>query len=74
MGFPTKINSQIIVMRPGMSDGRLFTDWNSSCQMNDRIQQEHNISSDAEYRFFLQKNATSVMQKWYAPKSINQLK
>jgi hypothetical protein len=49
-------------MRPGMSDGRAFTDYTSSCQMNNSIQSKHNIKNDASYRQFLQKNASEIMQ------------
>jgi hypothetical protein len=49
-------------MRPGMSDGRAFTDYTSSCQMNNSIQSKNNIKDDSSYREFLQKNASEIMQ------------
>lgn len=48
-------------MRPGMSDGRAFTDYSSSCQMNNIIQTKNKIKDDASYREFLQKNASKIM-------------
>lgn len=49
--------------RPGMSDGRVFTNYTSSCQMNSGIQQANKINSDAEYRKWLQQNAIKIMQQ-----------
>ena len=49
-------------MRPGMSDGRAFTNYLSNCQMNSIIQEKNNISNDAAYRKFLQENAKAIME------------
>ena len=51
----------IILMRPGMSDGRAFTSYIPNCQMNTNIQSKNEIKSDAEYRAFLQQNAEQIM-------------
>ena len=51
----------IILMRPGMSDGRIFTSYIPNCQMNTNIQTKNNVGSDAEYRVFLQQNATQII-------------
>lgn len=45
-----------------MSDGRAFTNWESSCQMNASIQQKQNLANDAMYREWLQKNAEAIMK------------
>lgn len=47
-------------MRPGMSDGRMFTNWKSSCQLNSELQNKNGIKSDTQYRDFLQKNPDKV--------------
>lgn len=52
-------------MRPGMSDGRAFTDYRSNCMMNTKIQTENNINNDASYRSFLQQNATKIMEQYH---------
>ena len=39
-----------------MSDGRAFTSYVSSCQLNINIQKQNKIINDAQYREFLQKN------------------
>ena len=43
-------------MRPGMSDGRAFTSYVSSCQLNENIKESNNIQTDSAYRQFLQKS------------------
>lgn len=48
-------------MRPGMSDGRAFTNWESSCQMNASIQEKQKLANDSLYREWLQKNASAIM-------------
>ena len=37
----------------GMSDGRMFTDYRSSCTINNEIKKENNLN-DNTYRKFLQ--------------------
>lgn len=44
-----------------MSDGRCFTSYIANCQMNDNIQARNSLSNDAQYRKFLQENATALM-------------
>jgi len=41
-------------------DGRSFTTYSSSCQLNSHIQDEFNIKSEGEYRMFLQENPGKV--------------
>mgnify|MGYP007047513127 CR=1 FL=1 len=49
--------------RPGMSDGRAFTSYLPSCQMNEDIMSKNRVSSNSEYREFLQKNAVEIINK-----------
>lgn len=44
-----------------MADGRAFTDYRSSCYVNDLIRVMNGISSSYDYRLFLQRNATDLM-------------
>ena len=46
-----------------MSDGRAFTSYVSSCQMNAEIQNKNKIKNDAQYREFLQKNSEKIMKQ-----------
>lgn len=45
---------------PAPSDGRAFTAYSSSCQLNSSIQDQFNIKSEGEYRMFLQENPDKV--------------
>lgn len=45
-----------------MSDGRQFTDYNPSCELNKMIQQHFNLKSSNEYRNFLQNNMDKVRE------------
>ena len=44
-----------------MSDGRRFTDYQSSCDLNRSIQKQNGLSNSHEYRFFLQQNANKII-------------
>ena len=44
-----------------MSDGRHFTDYRPSCDVDASIRGDNNIGSSFEYRTFLQRNAESLM-------------
>ena len=44
-----------------MSEGNLYTDYNSACKMNNNLKQEAGIKSNYQYRQWLIKNANSVM-------------
>lgn len=46
---------------PGMSDGRCFTSFISSCQLNENIKLKTKTVSNNEYRHFLQENAEQIM-------------
>ena len=39
---------------PGMSDGREFTNWSSSCKMNQDIMKMLKANDDSQYREMLQ--------------------
>lgn len=45
-----------------LADGRNFTDYQSSCYLDKRIQHSTNISG-SEYRLFLQRNASILMDE-----------
>ena len=49
--------------RPGMSDGRQFTSYISSTQLNDNIQRRNNVGSDASYRHYLQNNGVNLIKQ-----------
>jgi len=46
---------------PLMSDGRNFSSWMSDEVVNDNIKKEAGITSNWDYRNYLQKNASSIM-------------
>jgi hypothetical protein len=46
-----------------MSDGREFTDYNPSCELNRMLQNKYKVQNSHEYRYFLQKNAEKVMSE-----------
>lgn len=49
--------------RPGMSDGRCFTQYSPSCEMNNEIQKLNKIETNAEYRKFLQVNTDNFISQ-----------
>jgi len=51
---------------PGViSDGRLFTDYITDSNANERIKQQHHIKTNEEYRRFLIKNTSRIIQTNY---------
>ena len=50
--------------RPGMTDSRCFTSYVSNCQLNENIQNLNNLQNDSQYRAFLQKNATKIIDSF----------
>lgn len=50
------------MVRPGMSDGRAFTSYESNCQMNMTTMNELKITDNNMYRKFLQDNAERIMK------------
>ena len=43
-----------------MHDGRAFTDYRPSCDVNNLLMHKYSVLSNHEYRLFLQKNGDSV--------------
>ena len=48
---------------PGMSDGREFTNWQSSCKMNQEIMKILNVKDDSQYREILQTKEIKTCEK-----------
>lgn len=55
-------NNQNFDCPPRMSDGRVFTDYRSSCVMDDEIRMANNINSSYEYRQFLINNGYNIIE------------
>ena len=47
--------------RYSMADGREFTNYEPSCQLNKNLQSRYNVQNSHEYRYFLQQNGSKVM-------------
>jgi hypothetical protein len=47
---------------PIMDDGRNFATWQPGAVINEKIRENNNISSNWDYRTFLQNNATKIIQ------------
>jgi hypothetical protein len=48
---------------PIMMDGRNYTTWQPGAALNEQIRETNNISSNWDYRTFLQKNAVEIMKE-----------
>lgn len=46
---------------PKMSDGRLWSQWQPDAVINNRIQKQESIKTNWQYRQFLQRNGTKIM-------------
>ena len=46
---------------PRMADGRHFTDYRQSCDLNNGITKDNNVKNSFETRLFLQRNASNLM-------------
>jgi predicted transcriptional regulator len=46
-----------------MSDGRQFTDWTPSCDLNGKLQKQFEVGNSHEYRYVLQKNAEKIIKQ-----------
>jgi hypothetical protein len=44
-----------------MSDGRNYSSWQPTAVLNDQIRAREHIKTNWDYRAYLQKNATSIM-------------
>ena len=49
--------------RPGMSDGRVFTNYSSNCELNNNMQQGTS-TNNVEYKKYIQNNAQIIMDKF----------
>ena len=49
-------------MPPMMSDGRNYSSWQPEAVINSKIQKQEGITSNWQYRNFLQNNATNIMK------------
>ena len=47
--------------RPGMSDGRVFTNYLPNCQMNKQMESKQGLTNNNDYKDYIQKNADAVM-------------
>ena len=47
---------------PRMADGRHFTDYRPSCELNNDVNRDNNLSNSFEARLFLQRNADQLME------------
>jgi len=45
-----------------MDDGRVFSNWDPTAVINDKIRIKENIRTNREYREYLQKNAEHLMK------------
>jgi len=50
------------MVRPGMSDGRAFTSYESNCQMNMLNMSRLNMTDNNVYRKYLQDNAEMLIK------------
>lgn len=48
---------------PLMADGRNFADWLPGDQINQKIREENDIKTNAQYRSYLTNNAESIMKQ-----------
>ena len=48
--------------RPGMSDGRVFTNYSSNCELNNNMQ--NGSTNNVEYKKYIQNNAQTIMDKF----------
>jgi len=46
-----------------IEDGKLFTEYSPSAILNEQIKESNNIKSNVDYKNFLTKNATIIMNK-----------
>ena len=67
LGYHT--NNKYPNFPPNMTDGRsIFSTWQNDTQINEQLIKKNNITSNWEYRQFLTKNATTIMEYNYSYK------
>ncbi len=54
-------NNKHFTAPPRMADGRHFTDYRPSCDVNNMIRADNNLKSSFEYRLFLTNNAEKLI-------------
>lgn len=47
---------------PGMSDGRMFTDYSSNCEYNKNLMRTYAKQTSNEYREYLQTHGDQIMK------------
>ena len=47
--------------RPGMADGRGFTNYLPNCQMNKIMESKNGLTNNNDYKTYIQNNADAVM-------------
>lgn len=57
------VDNKYLSCPPRMADGRHFTDYRPSCELNDLIRFDNNISNSFQYRLFLTSKAEELMNK-----------
>lgn len=58
-----RTNNNLSVPFPGiLSDGRLFTDYNTDSKMNDNLKRTNQIKNNSDYRRFLVQNTNTIMK------------
>lgn len=43
-------------------DGRAFTEYRSSCEIDNQIKKQNGLTNNYEYKLFLQRNGDSMLQ------------
>lgn len=46
-----------------MSDGRAFTSYLPSCELNRLIQKKYNLTNSHQYRYFLQRSGETIVKE-----------
>ena len=57
------VDNKYLSCPPRMSDGRHFTDYRPSCELNDLIRFDNSVSNSFHYRLFLKEKAEELMNK-----------
>lgn len=59
----TSINNRHSNFPPLMNDGKLYTDWESACNNNNKLKKSIGINDNYEYRQWLINNANNVINQ-----------
>lgn len=54
------------MVRPGMSDGRVFTNYHANCQVNNEVQKTTGSTTNVDYKAYIQANAQQIMDQFTA--------